>query len=92
MATAVQNKFYWNEDRSRYERVDRVQVYRGHEIASVTYHRDWLFTPAENHRTYRVTRPSGKVSYWDINKRGGNIKELKEWIDFNIEHDRKEYL
>ena len=91
MATAIQNKFHWNEDRNRWERVDRVQEYKGHEIASVTWHYDderyW-----ETHRDYRITFPSGRVSCFGINKRGGNIKSLKEWIDFNIEKNRTEHL
>lgn len=91
MATAIENKFRWNEDRMRWERVDRVQEYRGHKIETVTWHYDdckyW-----ETHRDYRITKPSGKVICWGINKRGGNIKALKEYIDFNIENDSAEYL
>lgn len=92
MATAIQNKFHWNEEHSQWERVDRVQQYKGHEIATITYHYDWLLTVPDNHRMYRITFPSGRVSSFNINKRGGNIKSLKEWIDFNIENDRKEFL
>ena len=91
MATAIQNKFHWSEDRHRWERIDRVQNYKGHEIASVTWHYDngkyW-----ETHRDYRITFPSGRVSCFGINKRGGNIKALKEYIDFNIAHNRTEHL
>lgn len=90
MATAIENKYHWNEDRSRWERVDRVQEYRGHKIETVSWHYDGSWD--EPHRDYRVTFPSGRETCWGINKRGGNIKSLKEYIDFNIEHDRKEYL
>ena len=92
MTTVIQEKYHWIEERKQWERVDKIQTYRGHEIATISYHRDWLLTPPEHHRAYRVTFPSGRVSTWDINKRGGNIKALKKWIDFNIEHDRKEHL
>ena len=91
MATAIQNKFHWNDETSSYERVDRTQEYRGHKIESITYH----FEGADywdNHREYRVTFPSGRTALFGINKRGGNIKNLKEWIDFNIKYDRKEHL
>ena len=91
MATAIDNKFQWKEELSRWERVDRVQEYRGHKIETVTWHYDnskyW-----ETHRDYRVTFPSGRDAIFGINKRGGNIKSLKEWIDFNIKYDRKEHL
>lgn len=90
MATAIENKYQWNEDRKRWEKVTRVQEYRGHKIETVSWHYDEIWD--EPHRDYRITFPSGCVSCFHINKRGGNIKSLKEWIDFNIEHDRKEYL
>ena len=84
--------FHHNTELHQWERLEKVQEYRGHKIESITYHREWLLEVPDNHRAYRVTFPSGRVSYWDINKRGGNIKAVKEYIDFNIEHDRKEYL
>ena len=91
MATAIENKFHWNEDRHRWERTDRVQKYRGHEITTVTWHYD-NDRYYSTHRDYRITFPSGRVTHFGINKRGGNIKSLKEWIDFNLDNDRKEYL
>ena len=90
MATAIENKYHWNEDRRRWERVDRVQEYRAHKIETVTWHYDELHW--DSHREYRVTRPSGKVNYWGSMKRGGDIKSIKEYIDFNYKYDRKEYL
>lgn len=89
MATAVQEKYHWNEDRYQWERVERVQNYRGHEICTVSTHDEgWNVC----HRCYRITFPSGRQSMWTINKRGGNIKDLKEWIDGNIEYNRVQYL
>ena len=87
MATAIQEKYHWNEDRAQWERVDKVQTYRGCEIATVSYHRDWVLTPPDNHRGYLVTYPSGVQHLWGINKRGGNINRLKEWIDFKIKRN-----
>jgi hypothetical protein len=89
MGTAIENKYHWNEDRRKWERVDRVQEYRGHKIESVTWHydNDWI-----THREYRVTRPSGIVNYWGNMKRGGSIKNIKDDIDFNYKYDRKEHL
>lgn len=92
MATEIQTKYHWIEERKQWERVDKVQTYRGHEIATISYHRDWLLTPPDHHRGYRVTTPSGSVHVWQINKRGGNIKRIKEWIDFNIDNNRTQYL
>lgn len=92
MATAIQEKYHWNDDRQLWIRIDRVQEYRGHEIATVSYHRDWLLTVPDNHRGYLVTYPSGRQTLWTIDKRGGNIKNLKEYIDFNVDNNRTEYL
>lgn len=89
MATVVQEKYHWNEKRFQWERVDRVQQYRGHEIASVSTHDDGWHS---SHRAYIVTRPSGRSFYYEINKRGRNMKNLKEWIDFNVENNRTQFL
>lgn len=89
MATAIQEKYHWNEERYQWERVDRVQQYRGHEIASIATHdANWK----HSHRAYIVTRPSGRSFYYEINKRGCNMKNLKEWIDFNVENNRTQFL
>lgn len=84
--------FHHNEEMHCWERLDRVQNYRGHIIKTVTYHQEGTVGRQENHREYIVEFPSGRVSIFGINKRGGNIKELKEYIDFNIKHNRVEYL
>lgn len=88
MASEVQEKYHWHSDYYRWERVDRVQNYRGCEICTISTHDD-DHHPLSYHREYRVTYPSGKTNYWRINKKpGGNIKDLKEWIDFKISrHD-----
>ena len=91
MATEIQNKYHWNAETYQWERVDRVQTYRGHEIATISTHDDSHYNRSY-HREYRVTTPSGRVSNFRINKRGGNIKNLKEWIDFNIDNNRVKYL
>ena len=83
-------KYYWNDKTFSWERVDRVQEYKGHKIESVTYHAD--STHARNHRFYRVTFPSGRIGEFPINKCGGNIDSIKSYIDFNIKHNRTEYL
>lgn len=92
MPTAIQNKFHWNEEREDWERVERVQKYRGHTIVSITWHNDYLLTRPDYHRGYILISPSGKETYHGINKRGSNIKTLKQWIDYNIEHNRTQYL
>lgn len=82
-------KFVWNEETKDWERVDRVQEYKGVQIKTVTYH--WGYIEPlriRNHRKYVLTYPNGRVAEWGINKRGGNIKELKEYIDFQIKYGR----
>ena len=82
MATMIQSKYHWNGERYQWERVDRVQYYRGHEICTVSTHDEGWHV---KHRVYVVTFPSGKQTYFGIDKRGGNIANLKKWIDANIE-------
>lgn len=77
----MENKFYFNEDNHQWERIDRVQKYKGVVIQSITYHFD--YHGAENHREYRLIYPDGRTGVFGINKRGGNIKEIKFYIDFN---------
>ena len=80
----VQDKYHWNQERWQWERVDRVQEYRGVEIATISTHDDYH---KSYHRAYKVRYPSGLETYWQINKRGSNIKKLKGWIDFKISRD-----
>ena len=81
----AQNLFHWNESSCQWERVDRVQTYKGLKIETVIYHGDWHY--ADNHREYRVTRPDGSTFVFGINKQGGNIKRLKSYIDFKLKYN-----
>lgn len=84
--------FHYNDETLCWERLDHVQKYRGHVIKTVTWHRDHLIDRVDNHREYIVTCPSGRVMIWPIDKRGGNITDLKAYIDFNFKYNRDQYL
>ena len=74
----MENKYSYNEEMYQWERVDKVQHYKGYKIETISTHDDsWQ----SKHREYRVTAPNNHVSYFGINKRGGNITSLKYWID-----------
>lgn len=83
----MNNLYKWNNELYRYERIDRTQEYKGCKIETLSTHND-----SDNptfHREYRLTYPSGRVSYWTINKRkGGNIKDIKEYIDFKTKYGK----
>lgn len=87
MATAIQEKYHWNEKHFQWERIDHVQQYKGYEIQTVSTHDDnhnyWSY-----HRHYWVICPTGRTFMWGINKRGGNIKNLKSHIDDIIEREK----
>ena len=76
------NKYTYNENMYQWERVDRTQVYKGVKIETVCCYMDYYDAP--RHRFYRVFWPDGRESHFGINKRGGNIKALKEYIDYKI--------
>lgn len=77
-------QFQHNDEMYQWERVDRVQTYRGIKIETLTSHADGGTHP-QNHREYRVTWPDGHTSYFPINKRpGGNISDLKTYIDHKL--------
>lgn len=79
-------KYVWNEIFYQWERVDRVQYYRGFKIETLSTHDD-RDRPIY-HREYRTTYPDGKVVYTRINKRrGGNIADLKQYIDFKLKYN-----
>lgn len=81
----MDNLYHWNKEYYQWERVDRVQEYRGCRIESLSTHDD--SGRKIYHRWYRTTYPDGHVTYTMINKReGGNIKDLKEYIDFKIKY------
>lgn len=77
-------KFIYNEEFYRWERDGRTQEYRGVKITTVEYHQG--VHGADNHREYRLEYPDGKVTYFPINKRGGNIANLKSYIDYKIKY------
>ena len=80
-------QYKWNASRYQWERVDRVQEYKGIKIETVHSHADSYNAP--RHRDYRVTWPDGTKTDFPINKRsGGNIKDLKMYIDFKIKYGR----
>lgn len=80
--------FHWNADMYSWERLDRVQTYKGCTIRSITYHGEHL-DPRDNrnHREYRVTFPDGHEGCFGSVKRGGSLKELKEYIDFKEKYN-----
>lgn len=79
------NKYTWNEEFYQWERLERVQEYKGCKIETLRTHDD--SDDPVYHREYRTTYPSGKVTHTFINKRaGGNIKDLKEYIDFKVKY------
>ena len=81
----MNNLYQWNEEYQEWQRVDRVQEYKGCIIETLSTHDD--SSNPIYHREYRTTYPSGKVVYTRINKRaGGNIKDLKLYIDFKIKY------
>lgn len=79
--------FHWNCDRMRWERLNRTIFYRGCVLRSVIYHYD-CSDPCKivNHREWRITFPDGHESGFGSVKRGGDLKSLKEYIDFKIKH------
>ena len=79
--------YHWNPDMYAWERLDRVQNYKGCVIRSITYHHDYT-DPGKirNHREYRITFPDGHEGHFGNFKNGGSLKELKEWIDWKERH------
>lgn len=67
---------------SMWEKITRVQEYNGHTILTISSYQDCLlYSQIRKHREYRIIFPDGHSTDFSINKRGGNIKELKYWID-----------
>lgn len=78
----MDGKYHWNPEFYQWERADRVQWYKGHKITTITTHDD---THTWSHREYRILFPDGSECDFRINKRrGGNIKDLKWWIDTRV--------
>lgn len=81
------DKFFYNERSYQWERVDNVQFYKGRKIETITYHQDYNDPlTIKNHKEYRVTDETGRQWAFPINKRGCNIQQLKEYIDFKERH------
>ena len=85
MERIFDGKYHYNADMYAWERADREQYYRGIRIVSVTSYLDGR--PHNHHRFYELTWPNGKQAIFGINKRGGNITEIKEWIDFKYKYN-----
>lgn len=75
-------QFQWNDELCEWQRVERVQMYKGVKIETVTTHADYHNAP--RHREYRLTWADGHDGWFPINKRGGNIKDLKHYIDVKL--------
>lgn len=84
MTYEVQEKYHRieHDGYDLWERIDRIQKYKNYTILSISFYYDSYRERPIKHRIYRVIKPSGDSFDFDINKRGGNIKELKEYIDF----------
>lgn len=82
MERVLDGKYHYNPEYFTMERADREQTYKGVRIVSVTSYVEGDY--AHRHRYYEITYPNGKVTIIGINKRGGNITELKDYIDFKI--------
>lgn len=74
--------YHYNEEMCQWERVDNTQFYKGVKIETVTSHVG--IHGYRNHREYRITYKDGTVQWFPINKRGCNIKNLKECLDFKV--------
>ena len=79
--------FHHNDELYRWERVDSIREYKGCIIELITFHHDWLLKVPENHREYKITFPDGHSSFFGSLKRGGDLKSLKDYIDFKAEHN-----
>lgn len=79
--------FHHNDELYRWERVDSIREYKGCIIELITFHHDWLLKVPENHREYKITFPDGHSSFFGSLKRGGDLKSLKDFIDFKAEHN-----
>ena len=78
----LDGKYHWNEEMCEWQRTDRIQRYKGIEIATITTHADGIYK--DRHRAYIVIWNDGRETYHTINKRGDNITSLKRWIDYKL--------
>ena len=79
--------FHWNAEMYQWERLNRTIKYKGCVLWSITYHHEWI-NPKDciNHREWFVTFPDGHESMFGSVKRGGSLKDLKDYIDWKEEH------
>lgn len=79
--------FHWNAKMFSWERLNRTIKYKGCVLRSVTYHSDYSNPlQIETHREWRITFPDGHEGHFGSVKRGGSLKDLKEYIDFKEKH------
>lgn len=62
-----------------WHRLDRVQEYKGITILTETVYQD--DRPERKQREYVLIWEDGRISRHQINKRGGNISDLRYMID-----------
>ena len=81
--------FHWNAEFYQWERLNRTIKYKGCVLRSITYHHEWI-NPKDciNHREWYVTFPDGHESSFGSVKRGGSLKDLKDYIDWKEEHGK----
>lgn len=87
MTYEKQNKFH-SKDMDGYivwERVDKVREYKGLIILTITSYIETLINRYGRHRFYRVIFEDGHELEFDINKRGGNLKNLLWYLDKKLE-------
>lgn len=72
--------FHLDGNLLEWHRVDRVQEYKGIQILSLTVYPDEQ--PDRRHREYLLIWKDGHTFRQRINKHGGNIADLKYWIDY----------
>ena len=79
--------FHWNGERYAWERLGRTIKYKGCVLRSITYHWDYNDPcKIENHREWRITFPDGHEAQFGSVKRGGSLKDLKDYIDFKARY------
>lgn len=81
--------FHWNAKNYTWERLNRTIKYKGCVLRSITYHREWL-NPRDivNHKEWFVTFPDGHESSFGSVKRGGSLKDMRNYIDWLEETGR----
>lgn len=79
--------FHWDADSFSWIRLNREINYKGCVLRSVTYYYDYSDPlKIEKHREWRITFPDGHEGQFGSVKRGGSLKDLKDYIDWKIEH------